>query len=1844
LTSSFSSAVVTAFSKWDGGVDGEVEEEDKDAKNVLTSMRSILDALRRIHPRGVDEGVADAVFGTHQGKHRKARRKQMALLLGVRSTKQLPRNSDVNNEGNPISQDDNDDYALATGNLLPPRVALEHSDANIRHKAVHRTVQEAKDGVAPHGGDTLEEALLRRFWVDDHVQVALEAAKALCGLMQARSSARPFSEKFAEMSLSALYRWTSFEANNHDSNHQVDLVGLALKLVGYSIAPCSTLMLSDSALCKVQCCFEAIVANMEESLHTHVRDCALEALELATGANSAEDQTIAADKMIFSNATALNGLKKLCDSKSLNSYLGTGEKILEIALRKRYIWVVLQLLSNSLGIDKDASLADIAFDCCLLLLKEVDSGDLESKQSKTLRKCLDACVDIKSKTDKKSVPSVLVLIAASSDGDVVYEAVCTNAMKVACSHVVDKGSNPVPSVVVILEAVLRPETPSVAIERLLSLVQPQTSSHEAAVVPLLALLAHPEQRVRSCAQKTISRLSGSMDGGPVSAFFMAVSTCKSSVVMDGAPALPKLLATAVRGARHKTKAAEFLLTRCVVAASSLASDNQSSDSEWLSLQDAYGGNRSASIVLSACELAGEQSFPLAMRWKYAGEHLFNLLWRAKDDRETPITLMPLIETVVRMLKGVVVDELSAATEASSIIISSGPSASGTRARSYSVGKIEGVTFIKTFPKSMGQAIRDSLAAVGNDNNASPTSQQLVRVIIEETLGRESWGTGVFSKLEPSLQQQLALNLLSNADGDIGDVAVFALRCLPIQSRDLAYLLSHLRRKNESLSKVTLIAEVVQSRAPVLFDSIHCLEVTTALFELLTYLSSDTADFRDADGLEFARHSLLFALQEILELVAKRVDNATKISTNKDQLVDQARSLVHLLGRKTVLGSRPLVSQKARSTAIAVLATTCSLLPPDSVLTLLVSTMSMLVTDAGKQLDSLKLAIDFLSVVVPVYCQLAVTASLSLGHLFNEFIAAITIVKDEGARIELFGCLVRAIHSTSAFDGENTPCGALLAVFLVSELAENNVKKVVETGFVASILAQHFSPIAQLSAVEELVHIVNAFLTLLSGRNQTTKMPRRSPLSLPFQEIEFIAGWGDEENQNITIKPEQTVKILKLSCWILSSVTEALSNWNLRKAIKNRVGSASKMCLRLWQDLLLLQSTLEGNQVGLQGTKSERELCTKLADETLKMLQGILPADVFLAAVSTLMVDDVTEELQARSLRLVADRVSGLDASSAEASLFLEQIPRFVEVMDRAKGYPVVQSALIATEKMARLLRLGSEKIHVNANEINDFVLALERASAILEKHSISLTEMDLMSEDDFHGQLVSSAALACATFVRVVTIRCLPVLPKMVKSLLTALASANSFLALNASIPVESRAIASMVQISIVRAFAALCDVVPQFLGPYLKELLSPRTLLSGSLHLVGKVRDIGVKTETELLLSTVARRIPCRQLVPCVAQSISQCHHMNEVCNLISLLTKSIDLSTQADATSQKRNLFRSLTLVYDFECDERDHVLNVANELLLGFVLKLSEIQLLSLYAQFRDWRGQLDSSNTEANAGRRYAFWRLSEVLTNQLKSLFLPCLSTATGDAIEELVSRRRLPWIVLHLPPNGFSTFVKEICAKSLCLPRRAQKGHSGKKKRRLDSEDGVESNAAYGVKSLQSLRPLLGCLESALKADARDGGKWVRVDDGHRYNTLLEPLGKLLQCRLTPELQEPSTSRCDNFHRLVIGTESEGSSVVNCLTALAAAAGNEQLWKPLNHHILEACGNENRSEVRKAGISCLLKVIRTIGDEYMVLLPECLPVLSELLEDADEDIVTLAQECVAVGEELLGESLQDSLR
>ncbi len=216
----------------------------------------------------------------------------------------------------------------------------------------------------------------------------------------------------------------------------------------------------------------------------------------------------------------------------------------------------------------------------------------------------------------------------------------------------------------------------------------------------------------------------------------------------------------------------------------------------------------------------------------------------------------------------------------------------------------------------------------------------------------------------------------------------------------------------------------------------------------------------------------------------------------------------------------------------------------------------------------------------------------------------------------------------------------------------------------------------------------------------------------------------------------------------------------------------------------------------------------------------------------------------------------------------------------------------------------------------------------------------------------------------------------------------------------------------------------------------------------------------------------------------------------------------------------------------------------------------------------------------------------------------------------------------------YSRSKQDAAATFLCKRTKVNTA-GGTKKQRIEADNYLEYNSA----AILSLRAVLKCLEVSLRSDAHDGGSWIRDGESERFDVLLEPLGKLFTCRV-----DGIENGALSYQDIVQDSDDESGSVVECIVALASAAGEEQKWKPLNHAVLQACSHESRPEVRQAGVRCLLSLIRSIGEEYMVLIPECLPVLSELLEDTDEHTAGLAQECITVSEELLGESLEENLR
>ncbi|KAI9721288.1 MAG: hypothetical protein M1812_002450 [Candelaria pacifica] len=103
------------------------------------------------------------------------------------------------------------------------------------------------------------------------------------------------------------------------------------------------------------------------------------------------------------------------------------------------------------------------------------------------------------------------------------------------------------------------------------------------------------------------------------------------------------------------------------------------------------------------------------------------------------------------------------------------------------------------------------------------------------------------------------------------------------------------------------------------------------------------------------------------------------------------------------------------------------------------------------------------------------------------------------------------------------------------------------------------------------------------------------------------------------------------------------------------------------------------------------------------------------------------------------------------------------------------------------------------------------------------------------------------------------------------------------------------------------------------------------------------------------------------------------------------------------------------------------------------------------------------------------------------------------------------------------------------------------------------------------------------------------------------------------------------------------SEVVPAITELAAAADSADHHKEMNTAILKHLRSED-AQVRLAAVKCEQSLAERLGEEWLALLPEMLPLISELQEDDDEDVERETHRWIVKIEGILGESLEAMLQ
>jgi hypothetical protein len=1033
----------------------------------------------------------------------------------------------------------------------------------------------------------------------------------------------------------------------------------------------------------------------------------------------------------------------------------------------------------------------------------------------------------------------------------------------------------------------------------------------------------------------------------------------------------------------------------------------------------------------------------------------------------------------------------------------------------------------------------------------------------------------------------------------------------------------------------------------------------------------------------------------------------------EKFAEQATLLVALVGNQnTSIGSNevhPVRSHRGRALVLSLLTTLCSQAPGAVVGSLIPALGNILSLSSTSNETSSLAASQALRAIVPAYCTHGAASGFSFAELVDAFIASCytnnTRPFQRSDLCKSFADALVAVETTqehgqaiASFVGSLVAADAAL-LFRPQELGHENAMEVDNNdemeedsldAVALSIEVLGRAPTTdQVVASLQIVQHVSQMIELLGNSSDSNT----DPIASALEETSSMKRVGDSaglsyaigthglfQRATATIEAEnggsdKRKALISLTTNLLYVIRDLFSFSSIKKVIKNNEGkSLNNVCLSLWQELVQLQSnSLRHQAMVFAAAKSssnellrdEKEFWEGIpgaAEECLDLLQRVLPVPDYLASVTNLLQDDETEApLFVRTAELLSERADEIDPYSHEATLFLEVVPELVTMLRRPVGddakedgtsrhqVTIKQASLMAIERLAQALCLatGDERVFKKASTV--LLAAMKEVTVLITTQSTNLARLTDSSSsshiqmNDGEIQLLSTAALCASTLVAVLRARCLSVLAKLVKPVISSLASIN--LSLMKCSDLKHKKSSNLSQLALLRTLVSVAETLPQFAVPYLSTLFAPSALPSRMLRSDDSEDDLLVANMTDRLDRALAKRTPARQIIPAASKAVAVCLSESTSSNadaaadaagwqeakaLLSILKSSVECTSRAELTPVVGKLLNAILISFKYGDDEegQQELLSAANKTLLALVLKLSEAQLRPLYARIREWRGDLDETSTEGDdaeeaATKRYAFWSMSALLSRELRSIFLPCLSSVLPDAIKEL-----------------------EFAVKKHCTPDLFSKKDGGKKRRRLE-----ESGESSTSRTFKSLQPILLCLESALRADAHDGGNWIRGDDGQRHALILEPLGKLLQAKLPSDMPvativvESNSMETSPYESLIqgIGTLDYGS-VSRCIVALAMAAGDERMWKPINHALLQACENNDRAEVRRAGVYCLKSVMESIGEEYMVLLPECLPALSELLEDEDEDIAGLARECVTLGEELLGESLEDSLR
>jgi len=1589
----------------------DVTETDDSRFSEEEYVNAILQTCRNLDGLAYEKGTAHALVETKKIEDRMA----LAQYLGLAKSKS------IGDSVGGVSSEEKDAFA-STSISLPPRVGLEHADSQIRLESIRALLEEAKveedrmniddSDIEPEGENALL-ALFRRFTIDDNEEVALAAAEALNEILDSSSNqVEDFigQAELKEGALEALYKWAQSPAD--EDKLQEQLLTHSCRFASYAA---KELRVSN----EMGSTFIRLVEGLGSLLHHS--NCTV-SLEAAKGILAAFDQDIMSKRA--NDVTKQAKILLISDDSILREFqrVFLQRSTSDIRIRRQVSRIILDAISMT---DSSAKMSKEILEYNLWLIESF-GNEFDEAEIKSLGKSLTM---ISSNLEFEMDKMHSIFCRLSSTEGVVFDVAIAPYIHAICESFKDKQGSDVSPIAIVMETVLSSDSFD-QIRNLLSIANEMISTDTIgifyAIAPTIALCCHHDEKIRKISITFLSRISRIISNASDQKDWMVLNALcqnlvekKSSLVLKGASFVSDSIATVLSNSKKATSIRKYILQAILCSTTAYgATDSVSSPDyfakSWLGSCNIIGGYRTGEILLGVTESSGEAAFPILSRWESVGQPMLSAFLSSSLCTRDKVSYhhSQFIYAVVKMLRGATILTPSGiGISSTNTIISTGPSSHGRRARSYSFGKTDGIGVLKPYPADM----QASIVSILTQTKGGLLHDEIRTYLFEIVLSSNSWREKVFSQMNAKIRRKIASAvLLAAAESSFRDVDSVLLS-LPLDANDIAKLLGDLENSEAELSKLTFISDYINANHAKIVKSPETNNLFSSIFKVIGSFSEVT---EANEPIEFARQALLSALLELIKSSSDLGSINSGLWTKKKTSDLWLNILQGIVIQKRNSSDNVLLLRSKRIVFL-IFASLCEKYPK-VIIPKLIPILNGLVSESLSQGEENTLTNCF-DLVIPVYFKHTEADNLSRIELYRSFINNVCALNKE-TRPRFYKAFVHSLSMIPRNSGsETSPIGSFIAAVLARERLNPSDKASAEDSLsrLTALASQILSCISSDSRIETVSTIQKYAKEILFSilQEETTSA---SGILFPIQNLIEFATKGPK-NIEPSHNQNHSGNFLSMQdnlCSLFVVVTcEVMTSHETRNIIRRADGASSATILRLWQDLLLIQSVCH-NRLSGASNHDKSELLQRIVEITTQALDGIqnsLPTHVFLAFVTSLVTEGETQELRTRAVQLIAERSASSYIGKSEAVLFVDMIPHLLQLLvpsvsnknQENNSEFLYQSVFAAIDSIGRNTCLLPESTDED-RKLDIFTDAAFKVADVLEREVKSIEETSFLSIPSGTRQLVSSAVLCSSTAIKICGPRALPVLSKLVKPLLKFLVAACDFITSSMSesnrIDKKEQNQAKLMQLSILRTFGSIVQCMPMLLKPYLVDMFSSFQKVYGSFRGEALGTSQPIKMEMVALQKVITSHIPARQLVPAASKAIFSAANVGTNLPTVSIMIESVTNSKSSEVSGMISSIIRTVTHIYSQETTQGDEsaVMEVADELMLCLVMKLSEVQLRSLYRKLREWRGDVDASNPEESGKRRSAFWRFSSTLSKQLKSIYLSCLTTVFSDAVDELV--------------------------------------------------------------------------------------------------------------------------------------------------------------------------------------------------------------------------------------------------